>query len=72
VVLSYLREFTAAITVPEETKSKEDPAKQTQAVEKLLKNVIFLFTQYNRKLLKNIQHLPIHKNILYIHLINNF
>ena len=40
VVLSYLQEFTAATAIPEEDKSKEDPARQTQAVEKLLKNVI--------------------------------
>jgi tRNA nucleotidyltransferase (CCA-adding enzyme) len=40
VVLSYLSEFTASVAIPEDMKSKEDPAKQTQAVEKLIKDVI--------------------------------
>jgi tRNA nucleotidyltransferase (CCA-adding enzyme) len=40
VVLSYLQGIDAAISVPETLKSKEDPAKQTLAVEALLKEVI--------------------------------
>jgi len=40
VVLSYLQGITAAITVPGDLKSKEDPAKQTRAVETLLKETI--------------------------------
>lgn len=40
VVLSYLGALEAATTIPEEQKSKEDPAKQTVAVEKLVRDVI--------------------------------
>ena len=40
VVLAYLNEFTASADIPEDMKSKEDPARQTQAVEKLLRETI--------------------------------
>ena len=40
VILSYLREFTAAVELPEEMISKEDKATQTKAVEKLIKDFI--------------------------------
>lgn len=40
VVLSYLESLDAATTIPEEQKSKEDPAKQTIAVEKLVQDTI--------------------------------
>lgn len=40
VVLAYLQQFTASAGIPEEVKSKEDPATQTRAVEKMLKDVI--------------------------------
>ena len=39
VVLSYLQSVTGN-SIPEEQKSKEDPAKQTQAVEQLVKDTI--------------------------------
>jgi tRNA nucleotidyltransferase (CCA-adding enzyme) len=39
VVFSYLKSLDAA-TIPEEQKSKEDPAKQTRAVEKLVQDTI--------------------------------
>jgi len=40
VVLAYLESLTAATAIPEDQKSKEDPAKQTKAVEKLVKDTI--------------------------------
>lgn len=40
VMLRYLLERTASADIPEDQKSKENPAKQTRAVEKLVKNTI--------------------------------
>jgi putative nucleotidyltransferase with HDIG domain len=40
VVLSYLDSLTAGITIPEDQKSKEDPDRQTRAVEKLVQDTI--------------------------------
>jgi tRNA nucleotidyltransferase (CCA-adding enzyme) len=40
VILSYLESLESATTIPEDQKSKEDPAKQTIAVEKLVRDTI--------------------------------
>ena len=40
VVLAYLSEFTASAVIPDDMKSKEDPARQTAAVEKLMRETI--------------------------------